>query len=161
MFNHSVNCVRGVTLRGPDANWFILMSRGIEISTGNRNNNKARKWLNQDSLLSLYYSFIFPYFIHRNHVWGTTYKTYIEPLTVLQKKINRIIPGVKPRTFTGPLFDRLKCLSCTNINKYLIGRRMFKIHNDEAHMFRTFFTKNDEIHTHDTRQKKPLSYPTI
>ena len=111
------------------------VARGIGIII------KARKWLNQDSLLGLYYSFIYPYFIYCNQVWGTTYKTYIEPLTVLQKKIIRIIAGVKPRTSTGPLFDRLKCLTCTNINKYLIGRLMFKIHNDEAHMFRTFFTK--------------------
>ena len=129
------------------------VARGIGIII------KARKWLNQDSLLSLYYSFIYPYFIYCNHVWGTTYKTYIEPLTVLQKKIIRIIAGVKPRTSTGPLFDRLKCLTCTNINKYLIGRLMFKIHIDEAHMFRTFFTKNDEIHTHDTRQKSHYHIP--
>ena len=72
------------------------VARGIGIII------KARKWLNQDSLLSLYYSFIYLYFIYCNHVWGTTYKTYIEPLTVLQKKIIRIIAGVKPRTSTGP-----------------------------------------------------------
>ena len=56
------------------------VARGIGIII------KARKWLNQDSLISLYYSFIYPYFIYCNHVWGTTCKTYIEPLSVLQKK---------------------------------------------------------------------------
>ena len=63
---------------------------------------------------------------------------------MLQKKIIRIIVGVKPRTSTGPLFDRLKCLTCTNINKYLIGRLMLKIHNDndKAHMFAEHFSQN-------------------
>ena len=36
---------------------------------------KATKWLSKDSLLSLYYSFICPYFINSNRVWGTMYKT--------------------------------------------------------------------------------------
>ena len=46
---------------------------------------KARKLLNKYSLISLYHSFIHPYLINFIHVWGTTYKTYTEPLTVLQK----------------------------------------------------------------------------
>ena len=55
------------------------VARGIGIIP------RARKWLNRDSLISLYYSFIYPYFIYCNHVWGTTSKTNIETLTVLQK----------------------------------------------------------------------------
>ena len=131
------------------------VARGIGIII------KARKWLNQDSLISLYYSFIYPYFIYCNHVWGTTCKTYIEPLSVLQKKIIRIIAGVKPRTSTGSLFDQFKCLKCIKINKYLIGRLMFKIHNDESHMFKAFFIKNSEIHEHETRQKYHYHIPSF
>ena len=132
-----------------------------QSSTGYRDNHKSKKWLNQDSLISLYYSFIYPYFIYCNRVWGTTYKTYIEPLTVLQKKIIRIIAGVKPRTSAGSLFDQCKCLKCIKINRYLIGRLMLNIHNDETHMLKAFFKKNSEIHEHETKQKYHYLIPSF
>ena len=37
---------------------------------------KAREYLNKQGLLSLYYSFIYPYLIYCNHIWGSTYKSY-------------------------------------------------------------------------------------
>ena len=58
---------------------------------------KARKWLNQDSLISLYYSFIYPYLIYCNHVWGPTSKTNIEPLPVLQKNNHSNYCGSKTK----------------------------------------------------------------
>ena len=39
---------------------------------------KARKKLNKSSLLNLYYSFAYPYFIYCNHVWGNTYPTNLK-----------------------------------------------------------------------------------
>ena len=36
---------------------------------------KARKKLYNSSLIILYYSFSYPYFIYCNHVWGNAFKT--------------------------------------------------------------------------------------
>ena len=55
---------------------------------------KARKYLNKDTLLSLYYSFIYPYLTYCNQVWGNTCKTYLENIIIKQKRAIRIIGGV-------------------------------------------------------------------
>ena len=47
---------------------------------------KARKVLRNESLKNLYYSFIYPYLIYCNQVWGSACKTNIEPLFILQKR---------------------------------------------------------------------------
>ena len=46
---------------------------------------KARKKLHRSSLISLYYSFAYPYLIYCNHVWGHSYKTNLEPIVLMQK----------------------------------------------------------------------------
>ena len=45
---------------------------------------KAQKKLHKSSLLTLYYSFAFPYFIYCNHVWGNTYQTNLRSLVLVQ-----------------------------------------------------------------------------
>ena len=35
---------------------------------------KARQYLNKQGLLSIYYSFIYPFLTYCNHIWGSTYK---------------------------------------------------------------------------------------
>ena len=52
------------------------LSRGIGLIS------KARKLLNADALLTLYYSFLHPYLCYCNHVWRST---YLQKLIVLQK----------------------------------------------------------------------------
>ena len=64
------------------------IARGIGVIT------KVRKYLNKDSLLILYYSFIYPYLIYCNHVWGAAAKTHTRTLCTLQKRAVRIISGV-------------------------------------------------------------------
>ena len=91
---------------------------------------KARKVLRSESLKCLYYSFIYPYMIYCNKVWGSAYKTNIEPLFILQKRAVRIILGVHPRCPSEPLFTTLKFLNCENIFKYLIGRLMYSSSRD-------------------------------
>ena len=99
---------------------------------------KARKYLLKESLISLYHSFIYPYMIYCNHVWGLACKTHLDYLIKLQKRVIRIIAGVHPRTHTDPLFRKLNLLKCEDINKYLIGRLMFRTHNNEMPIFCNF-----------------------
>ena len=123
---------------------------------------KARKFLNKKSLLSLYYSFIYPYLIYCNVVWGNTYKTYLEKITLLQKRVIRIIAGV-PRLFsTDPLFSQMDMLKCGCINKYLVGRLMFRLHTREnQNSFNDFFIVNRDLHRHDTMQASHYHPPSF
>ena len=93
-------------------------------------------------------------------MWGNTYKTYLNKLLILQKKIIRIIAGVKPRNHTEPLFKALNILNVFNINKYLIGRFMFHVyHGNALEAYKKMFTKNNDIHNHDTRQSAHYHLP--
>ena len=86
------------------------IARGIGIIL------KARKNLLKESLISLYYSSIYPYLIYCNHVWWLACKTHLDSLIKLQKRAIRIIVGVHPRTHTVPLFQKLELLKYVDIN---------------------------------------------
>ena len=79
--------------------------------------SKVRKYLNKNTLLDLYNSFIYPYRTYCNQVWGLSCQSYMNALVKLQKRAIRIISGVHPRTHTDPLFTELKLLKCDEINK--------------------------------------------
>ena len=111
------------------------VARGIAVII------KARKVLRSESLKCLYYSFIYPYVIYCNQVWGSAYKTNIEPLFILLKKTVRIILPFHPRSPSEPLFTTLKFLNCENIFKYLIGRLMYRIYHGEIRVLHCIFTK--------------------
>ena len=59
---------------------------------------KARKVPHGESLNCLYNSLTYPYMIYCNQVWGSTCKTSIEVLLILQKRAIRSILGVHPRS---------------------------------------------------------------
>ena len=48
------------------------ISKGIGIII------KARHYLNKKGIIALYYSFIYPYLIYCNHIWGCTYKVILK-----------------------------------------------------------------------------------
>ena len=107
---------------------------------------KARTVLQKGSLISLYYSFIYPYMLYCNQIWGSACKTQIEPLFILQKKALRIITGVHPRLPSEPLFRQLNFLNCENIFKYLVGRLMYRVYHGELSTLQFLFVKNSDIH---------------
>ena len=57
------------------------IAKGIGIIT------KARRLLDKESLITLYYSFIYPYLCYCNHVWGNTFMLYLDKLYKMQKKL--------------------------------------------------------------------------
>ena len=123
------------------------LSRGIGLIS------KARKLLNADALLTLYYSFLYPYLCYCNHVWGSTYITNLQKLVVLQKKIVRMISGSGYRDHTDPLFTNLSLIKFVDLNKYMIGKFMFRYHVDDVpHIFEGYFSKISDIHDYETRK---------
>ena len=121
---------------------------------------KARKKLHRSSLINLYYSFAYPYFIYCNHVWGYNYKTNLEKIVVMQKKLMRIITSSPYRAHTGPLFFANRILTVSQINTYTVGIFMFKCFNEGLpSFFDSFYERNDELHDYDTRHASNLHPP--
>ena len=121
---------------------------------------KLRKILNKESLQSLYYAFVYPYMMYCNPVWGNASAVHINKLHVLQKKIVRIIAGVKPRTSTDDLFRNLNIMKLDEINIFLIAQLMHKQYTaDVIPVFQNMFITNSDIHSYETRQSNHLNIP--
>ena len=78
---------------------------------------KARNCLNQDGLMCLYYSSVYPYFTYCNYNLGSTYKSNLRRLIVLQNNVLRIILHVKPRNSTESFYKELNIIEFENINE--------------------------------------------
>ena len=73
----------------------ITRSRGIL--------SKLRYYVTLDTLITLYYALLYPFFIYGILIWGKTYPTNIKPLFILQKRAITLI------TFSK--FDEHTCTS--------------------------------------------------
>ena len=132
------------------------VSRGIGIIV------KARKLLPLNTLKTLYYSFIYPYFTYCNHVWGSACDTHLKPLVKLQKRCVRIITKSKYKAPTDPLFVKLGLLKFHGINKYVISKFMYKWYHEKLpSLFQKMFTPVSDIHNHVTRQYSHLYCPKL
>ena len=121
---------------------------------------KIRKVLDNESLRSLYYAFIYPYMMYCNHVWGNACSVYLNKLIILQKKAVRIMAGVKPRTPTANLFDNLNIMKVNDSNVFLIAQVMHQVYTtDVLTVFQRMFITNRNIHTHETRQSDHFNIP--
>ena len=113
---------------------------------------KARKLLNKPTLVNLYYTFVYPYYIYGIQVWGGTYPTNLQKLVLLQKKAIRIITCSKYMASTQNLFTQYKLLRFPEIYKYLVGIFVYKFDNMQIPViFSGFYAKARAVHSHDTR----------
>ena len=121
---------------------------------------KARKVLKRSTLLCLYYSFIYPYFIYCIEVWGGACDTHISSLYILQKKILRIIQSASYKAHTTPIFLKLKILQLYKIYIYSVTMFMFKFFKGLLpNIFNQMFTRNENLHNYFTRQSNKLHVP--
>ena len=123
---------------------------------------KARKKLQKSCLISLYYSFAYPYFIYCNQVWGSNYRTSLEKLFLLQKKMIRIITSSPFRAHTVPLFIANQMLDVYDINDYMVSIFMYKnIKSEVPTLFSSFYKKNSSKHSYKTRIADDLDIPYV
>ena len=114
---------------------------------------KARKYLPKSCLVTLYYSFIYPYLNYCLEVWGKATENIISKIKILQKRALRIISNKPWRAPTEPLFDEHKILPLHKIYIYKIGTLMFKFNENQLpSIFDNVLKRNNQIHDHDTRQ---------
>ena len=123
---------------------------------------KARNYLNTKGLITLYYTFVYPYLTYCNHIWGNIYQSNLKHLCILQNKILRIIAGVKPRVSAGPLYESLGIIKLDDINKYLIARFMYRFCVDMVpRLFSSFFVRNYNVSSYDLRNANCFHLPIV
>ena len=122
---------------------------------------KARKYLNKNSLKSLYHAYIYPYLTYCVEVWGCASKCHLNSLFLLQKKILRIMTFSPYLAHTDPLFKNLEILPIDKIFIDRIGITMFKVTYELVpKSIHQLFSRNKDIHSHDTRNKDLLRAST-
>ena len=65
---------------------------------------RVRHILDTNSLFTLYCTLILPYLNYASEIWGNTYVSRLNRLSVLQKRSLRLIKNYKPRERSNPLF---------------------------------------------------------
>ena len=97
----------------------------------------------KSSLISLYYSLVYPYLIYYLPVWGATYNEHLKPLIVLQKKCIRIINGLEFGAHTNSHFHSNKILKFVDLYRVELGTYVFNNLDKFSYCLRT--------HTYETR----------
>ena len=130
------------------------IARGIGILI------KARKYFTHECMITLYYSFVFPYLIYCNNIWDSTYKSNLSKLQVLQNKAVRIMTGSNLRRNTDAMFTESELLNLKDINVYLVGKFMYNVYHEKVpDVFEGFFVYNYQVHEHNTRTLNNLHVP--
>ena len=86
---------------------------------------KLQKYLPTSSLISLYYTFVYPHLLYCNLAWGNSAETNLNQLFILQKKVIRIINKTPYNSHTNHLFYNNQILKLADISKLNIGRYMY------------------------------------
>ncbi len=120
---------------------------------------KIRYYVNRKILMNLYYSLIYPHLLYAILLWGSAFKTHINKVTILQKKVVRLITfqdkfyGYKgPLAHTSPLFKDLNILKIDDVFKLRSLQFVHDCLNEIAPtQFRSWFILAKGMHNHDTR----------
>ena len=87
--------------------------------------HRLKSLIPSDTLVSLYYSLIYPYLLYCNTVWGGTSRSLLRSLELLQKKAIRIVTNSDYLAHSSPLFHACKILKLNDIYLYNVAVSMF------------------------------------
>ena len=97
----------------------------IKFAEGSGIIRKCRICFSIDTLITLYYSCIYPYITYCLVVWGGTNERNLNSSFILQKRIIRIIKSLPLRTHTSPYFEGLNILNIFQLCKDKVKLFMF------------------------------------
>ena len=127
------------------------VSKGIDIMY------KARKYLNKQSLINLYYSFIYPYLIYCIESWGNATDCHLNQLFLMQKRVVRLITFSDYNVPTTTIFQAVNILPLQKIVYDRIGIMMYKYANGLLpQVMNDLYITNNEIHSYPTRHQHLL-----
>ena len=122
---------------------------------------KARSVLSKTSLVSLYYSYVYrSYLTYCIEAKGCAMQTHLHPLFLLQKKIIRLIISHLILHIPSYIFESSITSARENIFFSRVGLVMLKCSNNMLpNVISNLHIKNNEIHSHFTRNSNLLRIP--
>ena len=127
------------------------ISKGIGIMS------KASKYLQRKSLLTLYYSYIYPYMIYCIEAWGNASNCHLDQLYKIQKKVIRLISFTNYDISSATTFKKLEILPLNKLVYNRIGIMMYKYFNNLLPpAINDLYVSNNDVHKYSTRQKHLL-----
>ena len=103
-------------------------------------------------LHTLYYSLVYPYLTYCNIAWASNYSSRLNRLSILQRRVVRIIAGRSLITNTASRYSILRILNIPQINKLQICEFMYRFANKSLPpIFSRYFSKISDTHSHYTR----------
>ena len=106
---------------------------------------KIKSLVPNQVLISLYYSLVYPYLIYCVLIWGGTFRSYLDKILLLQKKIVRIITNSEYLAHSDPLFHRTGILKIQEIYDYQLSIFAYKNQNNFTSFTHEYQTRFRDI----------------
>ena len=120
----------------------------------------CRKYFTKSTLVTLYYSFIYPHLFYNLEVWGAACCTHLSCLEKLQKRCIRIITSSRWDAHTAGLFKTLQILPLSQLYSLKLLVFLYKYLNGNlSSLFSNYFIRNNEMHNYPTRSGNLFSVP--
>ena len=121
---------------------------------------KIRHYLNKQTLLNMYYTFVFSYLIYGVEIWGSASLNHINPLKKIFKKCERTITFSDYLAPSEPIFQSLNVLNFEKLVVQRISLLMFKYtHGNVPVSVSQLFRTNNEYHNYNTRNCAHIHVP--
>ena len=124
--------------------------------------SKLRFFLPQHTLVTLYNAIVMPHLMYCNVAWGNTYRSHINKLQVLQKKVIRFITNSSYRSSSTPLFLQLQILPFDELVAMNCLIFVYKSQSAQQYSFlKDAFVANSTVHNYNTRQRSLIHQPYV
>ena len=118
---------------------------------------KLRPIVPSSILRKIYFALVHPHLIYGIEIYANTFQKCLDPLTKLNNKILRILQNRKLSYPVPNLYRTYNTLPLHQLHNYFILMLLHKFkynRNELPAPFLEYFTENDSIHSHNTRQIK-------
>lgn len=115
---------------------------------------RVRNLVNYDALVLLYNTLFVPHLNYCSEIWANTYQSNLIKLTVLQKRVIRIINKVSRRYHTSSLFNKMYILKFNDLVKFKSLQILYKAYHNSLPMnLQKYFEVNSTTQIYVTRSK--------
>ena len=136
-----------------------IMYLNAKLSKGAWALSKLRKYVNINTLKTIYYSLIYSHLKYCITSWGKASKTIIQPVINTQKRVVKIISGKSYETSLNPLFNNLQLLKLTEIYKLQIAIAVKNLKNiKKITDIKTSIKNLKQIHRYNTKLSSKFNY---